>query len=172
MSKEIRLGLKDELKYAVHNYSSIRWTFDHMCRELKYAWQRAWRGYDSGNVFGFNDKFRDCMIVCLERLDETRQTLFTVPEEYEADFDDIKEEWGLRVFTDEQTSAILQTIIFHLKMSDDDYVEKQLYGKNIYDDDYDWNKTGEQYLKIEAVRKQNQDMAFDLLKIFWDQLWD
>ena len=49
---------------------------------------------------------------------------------------------------------------------------KQLYGKNIYDDDYDFNKIlFKDYVRIENVRKQNQDRAFDLIKLFIDQLW-
>ena len=56
-------------------------------------------------------------------------------------------------------------------MSDEDFVEKKLYGNNIYDDDY-VSKDLEIHKRIWTIRKQNQDIAFDLLKLLWDELWD
>lgn len=172
MNNEIKLGLKGQLSYTLHNYSSVRAILRNIKWELKYAWNRAWNGYDDADVFGFDESFRERMIVCLDRLEKTRHCLFIVPEEYKYQFCNTDEDNDLKYFTDEQTSVIIQTIIFHLKMSDEDYVEKKLYGENIYDEDYTWMNTRSDFLRIESVRKQNQDMAFDLLKMFWDQLWD
>lgn len=176
MSKEIRLGLKGQFNYAVHNYSSVRSIIDHVWWEIKYAWRRAWYGYDDRDVFSFDQSFRDKMIVCLKELDKTRSSVFNVPDGYIGDVTDIEEDiteyYYNKHFSNEGTSKIIQEIVECLKMSDEDYVEKQLYGTNIYDKDYHWMNTREDFLRIESVRKENQDKAFDMLKMFWDQLWD
>lgn len=173
MNNEINLGLKQQLPYIIHNCSSIRVMLGEIYLELRYAWQRAWKGYDNIDVFSFNTQFRDRMIVCLEEIKESKWGLLNVPNRYkDDDIPGIKRN-DTGCFTEEETNHILETIIYHLRMSDEDNVEKELYGTNCYDDDYDChNITIDRIKNIEEERQANQDKAFDLLKMFWNQLYN
>lgn len=44
-----RYGLKDYLHY--HQGESLKQYFTTLCWQIRYAWQRAWRGYDDTDVF-------------------------------------------------------------------------------------------------------------------------
>ena len=75
-----------------------------MCWQLKYAWQRAWRGYDNTDVFNMAGNLREKMIVMLEEYNKNRHVLFNKPNInllQLANLDDI-------VMTDEETSAVIE----------------------------------------------------------------
>jgi len=72
--------------------------------ELKYAWQRVWRGYDDTDVFGFNDSFLEKIILILEDFNKTKIS-------YPADL--TFEEWG----------NILNQMIEYFKNSSEDYTD-------------------------------------------------
>lgn len=172
MSNEINLGLKGQLSYIIHNYSSIRVMLREIYWELRYAWQRAWKGYDARDIFNFNANCIDRMIVCLEEIKESKWGLLNVPEKYQDNYIPGIQRNDTGCFTEEETNHILETIIYYLRMSDEDNVEKQLYGTNCYDDDYDYHDiTMDRIKSIEKERQANQDKAFDLLKMFWNQLF-
>ena len=153
--------------------SGFKWKLREIHYELKYAWQRAWRGYDNIDVWAFGDCFLQKTAIILEDYKEHFHCLWWCPEGYDWSKTCEKDKWFNRyLFSEDQMKAILDTLIFHLKMSNEDYVEKHLYGKNIYDDDYDWNNNdANYYMRIETIRKQNQDSAMDLLKLLMDNLW-
>lgn len=69
-------------------------------------------------------------------------------------------------YTKEQTRMILDTIIEYFKMADEDYVLECNYNKK---DIYVLNF--EDYKRIENIRKQNQDLAYEHLKMFIDDIW-
>lgn len=63
-------------------------------------------------------------------------------------------------------------MIWHLKMMDEDFVEKQLFGTNIDDDDYDYQKrTMDDILRIMKVAQQNEYSFMELFCLFYDSLW-
>ena len=164
------LGLKGCMKE--YKGSALRFKCNRLLYELKLAWQRAWRGYDNRDVWDLSSMLKQRLIVTLEDYKKNRHGLWWCPEVYDwkkvAKYD---EHWDRFVFSEEQMNAILDTIIFHLQMSDADYVEKKLYGSNIYDDDYDFDSR-RNYTKIAKIRKQNQDAAVRLLGLLMDDLWD
>lgn len=142
----------------------------HILRDLKwdvfYAWQRAWKGYDNREVFNTDYMFRDRYKVILKDYNENRHCLFNVPAEYRDIFRKLH-------FDDDETAAIIETMIFHLKMMDEDYVEKKLYGKNVYDDDYDVSVyTIDRCKRISAIMEQNKKAFMKLFDIFFWDLWD
>lgn len=146
----------------------------HIFKELKWAFQRAWRGYDSRDIWGLNDRFIDRLIILLKDYKENCHCLWWCPEGYDwskiCEKDKVTECY---FFTSEQMEAIIDTLIFYLQMCDEDFVEKQLFGSNVFDDGYEvGSRTLDDIRKIQKIRKQNQDAAIKLLGKLMDNLWD
>lgn len=153
--------------------SGFKWKIKEIHYELKYAWQRAWRGYDDVDVWAFRDCYLQRAIPILEDYKENHDCHWWCPDGYDwsktCEQDDFMERC---FFSTEQIDAILDTLIFHLKMTDEDYVEKHLYGKNVYDDDYEFSgKDFNYYKRIANVMQQNKDLALDLLKVIINEIW-
>ena len=105
----------------------------HIRYSIIYAWQRAWKGYDATETWSMCYTFIERYKAILKDYRKDHWCLFNVPEEY-------RESFGKLIFDRYETNDIIDTMIFHLEMMDEDYVEKVLYGKNIYDDEYDFRK--------------------------------
>ena len=141
----------------------IRYSFKSFLKTFywqhRYAWQRAWRGYDSVDIFNMNDNLREKMIVMLEEYDKTRSCLFTKPlsgeDSQNINIDDF-------VMTNEETSKIIQKMVLFLSASDE-----QFY----YDENYDF-KPGYDYKKVSSECDKNMVEFFEMLKMYWNQLWD
>ena len=137
-----------------------------MFRDLIYAWQRAWLGYDYRELLNYDSIFRIRTIEIFKQLKKDRLSLFNMPEEYRDSFNSL-------FLTSEQTDMVLDIMIYHLQMMDEDYVEKVLYGKNIYDDDYDFDcRTIDDYKHISNIMKQNKEAFMKLFNLFFYELWD
>lgn len=139
-----------------YRLKELRW-------ELKYAWQRAWRGWDSRDMFCMNDMFIEKYKEVLKYFKENHQGLFNTPKGSDKLF-----------FNEEETDEIIDTMIHHLEMMNEDYVEKKLYGKNIYDEDYDFKKdfSIDKCKHVFEVMNQNKDSFMDLFSTFFWDLWD
>ena len=78
-----------------------------------------------------------------------------------------------RYFDDENTEVIYRTMIFHLHMMDEYYVEKILYGNNVYDDNYEVGcRSIEDHKRIYSVMQQNKNAFMKLFSLFYYDLWD
>lgn len=66
------------LKYLKQNLKggSIRFKIDEIKSELKFAWQRAWKGYDNSFWWGMDENF---IILYKELLKELRSNLHSRP---------------------------------------------------------------------------------------------
>lgn len=150
---------KDNGCYLRHRIKELRW-------DIKYAFQRALRGYDSRDIFNMNIMFIEKYKAILKRYRDKHNCLFNVPDEYKDVFNKLH-------FNEEETNAIIDTMIFHLEMIDEDYVEKKLYGKNIYDDDYDFEKdfSVDKAMYIWEIVDQNKCLFMKLFNTFFWQLW-
>ena len=160
------IGLRDYLKSK--KTSSLKHRIKNFIWELKYAWQRAWRGWDSRDMFNPYTSFIDRRKEILKAYRNNHYTLLNIPEEYRHMF-------GNRYhFDEDETNMILDTLIFHLEMMDEDYVEKILYGKNIYDDGYDFKAaySSEKTKRISSVINQNKNAFIKLFNLFFWSLWD
>ena len=97
-----RYGLKDYLHY--HLGESLKQYFTTLYWQIRYAWQRAWRGYDDTDVFELAYNFTSRMPVLLREFKKHNDTLF-------CDFDH-GEKTDL---TKEQTDAVLDEMIFYFE---------------------------------------------------------
>lgn len=160
------LGLKDYWKDNKRN--SLRFKLKNLKWELIYAWQRAWRGYDDMDVIEIQWTFVERCKKTLKDFRKIHHGLFNVPEEYRDIYDKL-------FFDDDETDIIIDMMLFHLEMLDEDHVEKILYGKNIYDDDYEINENinmFERYKRIYSVMNQNKEAFMKLFNLFFWDLYD
>ena len=133
---------------------------------FKYAWLRAWYGFDYRDSFNMNGMFVEKYKTILKWYKKHNIALFNVPEEYRDKFNKFS-------FTEEETDVIIDMMIYHLEMLDEDHVEKLLYGKNVDDNDWDLNKdwTMEKSIRISHVVDQNKKAFMKLFGIFFFDLW-
>lgn len=166
------LGLKDFFINSVKNKPRPRHFFRKLRWELRYAWRRAWRGYDDLDMIECFEMFRRRMIRILEDFIKHGHSLFNIPTQSEY-YDELLKKFPAGFFDEKHTKLIWETMIFHLQMMDDDYVEKILYGNNIYDDDYEIGcRRIEDYKRIGSVMEQNKDAFMKLFSLFYFDLWD
>lgn len=166
------LGLKDFFTNNKKRERNFRSFFRNLRWELKYAWRRAWYGYDDVDMFEFFEMFRRRMIRILEDFIKYGHAYLTVPIQSEH-YNDLVKIFSEGHFDEEHTKLIYQTMIYHLHMMDEDYVEKILYGNNIYDDDYEIGcRNMEDYNRISSVMMHNKDAFMKLFSLFYYHLWD
>ena len=166
------LGLKDFFISSRKEKYKLRRFFRELRWELKYAWRRVWIGYDDVDFFECFEMFRRRMIRILEDFINHGNGLLNLPQESEH-YKELLKKFSEGYFDDENTKLIYRTMIFHLQMMDENYVEKKLYGNNIYDDDYevDYRSIGD-YKRIYSVMRQNKDAFMKLFSLFYYDLWD
>ena len=166
------LGLKDFFISSRKEKYKLRRFFRELRWELRYAWRRVWIGYDDVDFFECFEMFRRRMIRILEDFINHGNGLLNLPQESEH-YKELLKKFSEGYFDDENTKLIYRTMIFHLQMMDENYVEKKLYGNNIYDDDYevDYRSIGD-YKRIYSVMRQNKDAFMKLFSLFYYDLWD
>lgn len=158
----MNIGLKGSWKRT--KGCSLKHRVNELIWDIRYAWQRAWRGYDNADIFNMDYCFVERYKAILKEYKDMHNCLFNIPEKYREQFN------GRLNFTDEETDVIIDTMIFHLEMMDEDYVEKVLYGQNIHDEGYNFRiRTIEDYKRISSIMNQNKE-AF--MKLFTDFFWD
>ena len=166
------LGLKDFFVSSKKEKPKLRYFLRQLRWELKYAWRRVWIGYDDVDFFECFEMFRRRMIRILEDFINHGNGLLNLPQESEH-YKELLKKFPEGYFDEENTKLIYRTMIFHLQMMDENYVEKKLYGNNIYDDDYevDYRSIGD-YKRIYSVMRQNKDAFMKLFSLFYYDLWD
>ena len=166
------LGLKDFFVSSKKEKPKLRYFLRQLRWELKYAWRRVWIGYDDVDFFECFEMFRRRMIRILEDFINHGNGLLNLPQESEH-YKELLKKFSEGYFDDENTKLIYRTMIFHLQMMDENYVEKKLYGNNIYDDDYEvhYRSIGD-YKRIYSVMRQNKDAFMKLFSLFYYDLWD
>ena len=166
------LGLKDFFVSSRKEKIRPRHFFRELSWELRYAWRRALIGYDDVDFFECFEMFRRRMIRILEDFINHGNGLLNLPQESEH-YNELLEKFPEGYFDDENTKLIYQTMIFHLQMMDENYVEKILYGNNVYDDDYEVScRSIEDHKRIYSVMKQNKNSFMKLFSLFYFDLWD
>ena len=166
------LGLKDFFVSSVKRKLRLRHFFRELRWELRYAWRRAWIGYDDVDMFECFEMFRRRMIRILEDFIKYGNGLLNLPQESEH-YNELLEKFPKGHFDEKNTELIYKTIIFHLQMMDEYYVEKILYGNNIYDEDYQIGCHSIEHRKrIYSVMKQNKNAFMKLFSLFYFDLWD
>lgn len=158
------IGLKGSWKET--RGCSLKYRLKETYWNLRYAWLRAWYGFDYRDTFNMNGMFVEKYKAILRRYKEYNFGLFNVPEEY-------RDQFGKLFFDEEETDVIIDMMIYHLEMIDEDHVEKVLYGKNANDADWDANKdwSMEKATRIANVVHQNKKLFMKLFDIFFFDLW-
>ena len=112
------------------------------------------------------------MIRILEDFIKHGNGLLNLPQESKH-YNELLEKFPEGCFDEENTKLIYQTMIFHLQMMDEDYVEKILYGNNVYDDNYEVGcRSIEDHKRIYYVMRQNKNAFMKLFSLFYFDLWD
>lgn len=130
MSNNLDLGLKDFFVSSRKRKIRLRHFFRELRWELRYAWRRAWKGYDDVDMFECFGMFRRRMIRILEDFIKHGNSLFNIPIQSEH-YKELLKKFPKGHFDKEYTELIYRTMIYHLQMMDEDYVEKILYGRSI-----------------------------------------
>ena len=166
------LGLKDFFVSSKKEKPKLRYFLRQLRWELKYAWRRVWIGYDDVDFFECFEMFRRRMIRILEDFINHGNGLLNLPQESEH-YKELLKKVSEGYFDDENTKLIYRTMIFHLQMMDEDYVEKILYGNNVYDDNYEVGcRSIEDHKRIYSVMRQNKNAFMKLFSLFYYDLWN
>lgn len=166
------LGLKDFFVSSRKEKIKLRRFFKELRWELKYAWRRAWRGYNDVDFFECFEMFRRRMIRILEDFIHHGHAYLTVPNQSEH-YNELLKRFPEGYFDEEHTELIYRTMIYHLQMMDEDYVEKKLYENNVYDNNYEVGcRSIEDIKKINSVMEHNKNAFMKLFLLFYYHLWD
>ena len=95
-----------------HRLRELKW-------ELRYAWQRAWRGYDDTDVFELGYNFTSLMPVLLREFRNHTIALLPDPDHPE------------RPHTEEETRQILDEMIACFENCDEDVVWERIAGSSL-----------------------------------------
>ena len=116
--------------------------------------------------------FRRRMIRILEDFINHGHAYLSLPNESKH-YNELLKRFPEGYFDEETTELIYKTMIFHLHMMDEDYVEKKLYGNNVYDDNYEVGcRSIEDHKRIYSVMEQNKNAFMKLFSLFYYDLWD
>ena len=126
--------------------------------EIRYAFQRAFNGYDNVDVFNLDSNMEHRMVKLLTEFRKHHQGLFTCP----VDYMELAREDG--AMNEEDTDTVIDMIIYHIQMSDADYVLDKLFPERDLCNLDCW-------YKAHAIANQNRDCAWKLLRLFWGSLW-
>lgn len=121
------IGLKSKLKRR--KGQSIRFYLRELYWQIRYAWQRAWKGYDYTDVFELGFNFVERMPILLKEFKKNNIALFPNLDNQDKLY-----------LTEEETNAVIDKMIFYFENCDEDVVYKRLYGIDPYEDEYDYDK--------------------------------
>ena len=115
------IGFKGALKNIKD--LSLKLKIKELYWQLRYAWQRAWIGYDSTDIFELGFNFVERMPILLREFKENNIALFP----------DLDNPDRLSL-TAEETNAVIDEMIFYFENCDEDVVYQRLYGIDPYED--------------------------------------
>lgn len=117
--------------------------------QIRYAWQRAWRGYDSRDLFELDNQFLNRMKAILSQFKENNACLFVDPDTQ-------------KTLSEEETDQILNQMLYYLINSDENvWITQGLDFKK----DYDTIKN------IEKIAYSNRQAFLAMFVKYFDQLW-
>lgn len=124
------LGLRNALKRFPGACLSFR--IKDLYWEIRYAWQRAWKGYDDTDIFELGYNFMHRMPTLLKEYKDHYNGLF-----YDTDKG--------RVLTEEEMNQLLDEMIFYFENCDEEHVYERLYGQEFhYPYGNDWKQVNEE----------------------------
>jgi hypothetical protein len=144
-------GFRDKYKGCrfLYKLKQLRW-------ELRYAWRRAWKGFDDQDIFNLNDQFIDRMIVLLTEYNKHNISLFVDPKSPKGE---------LKYFTEEETRQVVEQMIWYFENCKQEVVGERLYGEDWFTKDVKVDES----IYDEMLRCKN--IAFKMLSDYFYQLW-
>ena len=138
--------------------SSLRFRLVALFWELRYAWQRAWRGYDDTDVFDFNNNFLEKIVCILKDFNEHNVSLFV-----EADGS---------IMTAEETKEVVDKMIYFFSHSDGDKESDPLFGElDMEAGRFEFEPSIEELIACFDKAKENRQAGLELFKMYFDCLW-
>lgn len=129
----------------------LRYRTRNLFWELRYAFQRAWRGYDFTDVFELGYNIASRMPVLLKEFKENNIALFT------------DQETG-RTLSEEETNQVLDELIFYFENCDEDHVYKRLYGIESWEEDFNRKH-------LDLVYKELNRCRTEAMRLFSKWIW-
>lgn len=151
------LGLKGAWKK--HKGARLRFRMREYMWDIRYAWQRAWRGYDNSDIFELGYNFIYKMPVLLSEYKKRNDCLFYDPDKN-----------GGADLTKEEMDELLDRMIFLFENAGDNessYI--RLFGVGFMDD-----PTPDKRDRLIAAKEEQHkcyNEAMDLLKKWCLHLW-
>ena len=131
--------------------ASLRYKLRELWWQLRYAWQRAWRGYDFTDVFELGYNFTAKMPVLLTEFLKNNVGLF-----YDTEAD--------KQLDEEETNAVIKEMIFYFENCDEDHVYQRLHQNRYYEDgEYDPEKWGVSSCRAGAVPSRSTAPVFQVV---------
>ena len=147
-----QIGLKGFWKNRVGSGQMLWYAIGNYFNELRYAWQRAWRGYDDVGIFNFNDRL--CATLQLQLIDfyQSHHEIVDNPD----------------------VDAAVLKIIDLLGYIDDERALKELF-PDAPTEDYGIFQlptyTAEQYMAASKLEHAKLKEAFELLGEYIEPMW-
>ena len=141
------MGIKDFFKR--YKGMGLRYIPKTLIRELRYAFQRFWRGYDDVDVFSIYDRFNERMIVTLKQFLKHNNGIWSTPK---------------KQLTKSETDAIIEKMLYYFEHSDiDGWKELDLDPSKVED--------REAIEKISVQATLNQNAALKMFQKWFYDLW-
>ena len=121
--------------------------------QIRYAWRRAWFGYDDVDVFDLGYSFAYKMPVLLRDFKKNNVALF-----YDEEAD--------KHLNEEETNAVLDEMIFYFDNCDENVVYDRVLGK-----DWDYKFDREDMIKADAELNRCREEALRLFSKWCWRLW-
>ena len=148
---------------------SLRSKLRVLKEELRMAFQRAWNGVDEDDSYECFMRFRMRMLVVLEQMKKSVLFSLNVPAEveYYEFLGVLDEDTNGRYFSQEDGILIMDTMIFHLYMMDEEYA-----GKVALETHPDLKENSSRYYElVRHLNEQNKEQFMHLFSLFYYQLW-
>lgn len=154
-------------------HSPIKWIKTSL-RNIKYAWQRAVRGYSDYDLFDLNGFYEHLFVESLRDFAKTTKSypplinLIKTPEDWEDYINEIAQHFynsieDNEVYPNEWRDKYMTEIRFK-------YTGARMLTEDIADDElfnYYWSKE----VDIAKIRKEERTKAFEMLNKVFDHLW-
>ena len=122
--------------------------------ELRYAWQRAWRGYDDADVFDLGFRFVERMPILLQEYKRHNDCL-------------LRDQEQGKDYTEEETERIIDEMIFYFQNCSETFTYQRIFGVSISEDDFSCDRC----LAAAAEAQRCRVVALRLFSKWCFSLW-
>lgn len=147
---------------------SFKYKLKLIKREFVIGFQRFWKGYADEDWYDLDTNFRDKMILLLSEFKDHYCCEWKEAGSEFINLEEIHTNDKRIYYTKEESDAILDTMIFHLRMMDGDYVvDMKLEQEGVSENDVDCDF----FVQCHNIANQNKQAFFKLFDKFYYQLW-